>query len=210
MSANEEEWAVLMRAAMAGDEAAYRTFLKAITPSVRAAARRSLARYGLSADGEDVVQDTLLAIHLKRQTWDQDRPIGPWISAIARNKFIDLMRRRGRAVQVPIEDVAASLAAEETTASLESYEVGRMLENLNEKQRTVVRSLAIDGASVRQTAERLNMTESAIRVTLHRAVKALAVIYRERDKCRPTTSSKPWSRIARARPCPRTLPSCGP
>jgi RNA polymerase sigma factor (sigma-70 family) len=148
MGADEEEWAVLMRAAMAGDEAAYRTFLKAITPSVRAAARRSLARYGLSAaDGEDVVQDTLLAIHLKRQTWDQDRPIGPWISAIARNKFIDLMRRRGRAVQVPIEDVAASLASEEATAALEGYEVGRMLENLNEKQRTVVRSLAIDGAS---------------------------------------------------------------
>ena len=65
---------------------------------------------------------------------------------------------------------------------LEGFEVKRMLENLNEKQRTVVRSLAVEGASVRQTAERLNMTESAIRVTLHRAVKALAVIYRERDK----------------------------
>jgi RNA polymerase sigma factor (sigma-70 family) len=182
MGEDEEEWAVLMRAAMAGDEAAYRTFLKAITPSIRAVARRNLARYGLDVgDGEDVVQDTLLAIHLKRQTWDQDRPIGPWISAIARNKFIDLMRRRGRAIKVPIEDVAGSLAAEETTA-LEGYEVTRMLGNLNEKQRMVVRSLAVDGASVRQTAERLNMTESAIRVTLHRAVKALAVIYRERDK----------------------------
>lgn len=182
MGADEEEWAVLMRAAMAGDEAAYRAFLKAITPSIRATARRTLARFGLaSADGEDVVQDTLLAIHLKRQTWDKDRPIGPWISAIARNKFIDLMRRRGRAVQVPIEDVAAGLAAEET-AALDGYEVNRMLGNLSEKQRSVVRSLAIEGASVRQTAERLNMTESAIRVTLHRAVKALAVIYRERDK----------------------------
>src|SRR5262245_8868027 len=121
MGANEEEWAVLMRAAMAGDEAAYRTFLKAITPSIRATARRNLARYGLgAADGEDVVQDTLLAIHLKRLTWDQDRPIGPWISAIARNKFIDLMRRRGRAIQVPMDDVAASLAAEEPT-TLEGY-----------------------------------------------------------------------------------------
>src|SRR4029450_10487869 len=118
MGAAEEEWAVLMRAAMAGDEAAYRTFLKAITPSIRAVARRNLARYGLDVgDGEDVVQDTLLAIHLKRQTWDQDRPIGPWISAIARNKFIDLMRRRGRAIKVPIEDVAGSLAAGEAAAA---------------------------------------------------------------------------------------------
>jgi RNA polymerase sigma factor (sigma-70 family) len=171
MGADEEEWAVLMRAAMAGDEAAYRAFLTAVTPSIRAAARRNLARFSLGAsEAEDVVQDTLLAIHLKRQTWDQDRPIGPWISAIARNKFIDLMRRRGRSAQVPIEDVIESLAAEESETALDSYDVNRMLDNLNEKQRSVVRSLAIEGASVRQTAERLSMTEGAIRVTLHRAV----------------------------------------
>lgn len=183
MGANEEEWAVLMRAAMAGDEAAYRRFLEAVTPSIRAGARRNLARFGLGAsEAEDVVQDTLLALHLKRQSWDQDRPIGPWISAIARNKFIDLMRRRGRSIQVPIEDVAESLAAEESEATLDGYDVTRMLDNLNEKQRNVVRSLTIDGASVRQTAERLNMTEGAIRVTLHRAVKALAMIYREQKK----------------------------
>lgn len=173
---------MLMRAATAGDEAAYRMFLKAVTPAIRAAARRNLARYGLSAgDAEDVVQDTLLAIHLKRQTWDSERPIGPWISAIARNKFIDQMRRRGHRTQVPIEAVADSLVAEEKPAGLDGYDIARMLENLNEKQRNVVQALAVEGASVRQTAERLNMTEGAIRVTLHRAVKALSVIYRERD-----------------------------
>jgi RNA polymerase sigma factor (sigma-70 family) len=183
MGVAEEEWAVLMRAAMAGDEVAYRAFLTAITPSIRATARRNLARFSLGAsEAEDVVQDTLLAVHLKRQTWDQDRPIGPWISAIARNKFIDLMRRRGRNAQVPIDDVIETLAAEDNEAALDNYDVQRMLDNLNEKQRAVVRSLAIDGASVRQTAERLNMTEGAIRVTLHRAVKALAAIYREQNK----------------------------
>ena len=183
MGVAEEEWAVLMRAAMAGDEVAYRAFLTAITPSIRATARRNLARFSLGAsEAEDVVQDTLLAVHLKRQTWDQDRPIGPWISAIARNKFIDLMPRRGRNAQVPIDDVIETLAAEDNEAALDNYDVQRMLDNLNEKQRAVVRSLAIDGASVRQTAERLNMTEGAIRVTLHRAVKALAAIYREQNK----------------------------
>ena len=183
MGVAEEEWAVLMRAAMAGDEVAYRAFLTAITPSIRATARRNLARFSLGAsEAEDVVQDTLLAVHLKRQTWDQDRPIGPWISAIARNKFIDLMRRRGRNAQVPIDDVIETLAAEDNETALDNYDVQRMLDNLNEKQRAVVRSLAIDGASVRQTAERLNMTEGAIRVTLHRAVKALAAIYREQNK----------------------------
>jgi RNA polymerase sigma factor (sigma-70 family) len=184
MNAFEEEWAVLMRAAMSGDEAAYGTFLRAVTPSIRVAARRNLARFGLGpSEAEDVVQDTLLAIHLKRQTWDSDRPIGPWISAIARNKFIDQMRRRGKSPQVPIEDVSDSLAAEDTAeAALDGYDVSRMLDQLNEKQRNVVRFLTIEGASVRQTAEHLNMTEGAIRVTLHRAVKALAVIYREQKK----------------------------
>ena len=99
---------------------------------------------------------------------------------LGEENIVDQMRRRGKSPQVPIEDVSESLAAEDTASgALDGYDVSRMLDQLNEKQRNVVRFLTIEGASVRQTAERLNMTEGAIRVTLHRAVKALAVIYRE-------------------------------
>src|ERR687891_585756 len=87
MSSWEIDWAAWMRAAMAGDADAYRQFLMSVTPHVRAIARSRCRRLGApEGEAEDVVQEVLLAIHLKRGTWDQARPIGPWIAAITRNK----------------------------------------------------------------------------------------------------------------------------
>jgi len=120
----------------------------------------------------------LLAIHLKRGTWDQSRPIGPWISTIVRNKLVDTLRRRGRHVSVPIEDIVDTFEAEEQTDSLERQDVERMLEQLKEHQRDIVRSISIEGTTVRETANRLHMSEGAVRVALHRALKALALRYR--------------------------------
>src|SRR6266446_5026443 len=103
-SSQENDWAVWMRAAMTGDEGAYRQLLVSLAPHVRAVARSRCRRFGApEGEIEDLVQEVLLTIHLKRGTWDQSRPIGPWVAAIARNKLIDGLRRR-RPVTVPIED----------------------------------------------------------------------------------------------------------
>ncbi|MGB7915625.1 MAG: sigma factor, partial [Rhodomicrobium sp.] len=85
-----------MRAANAGDNQAYRRLLEALTPFLRMVVRQGFARAGLSgSEVEDVVQETLLAIHLKRQTWDAEQLFTPWVRAVARNKLIDNLRRRG-------------------------------------------------------------------------------------------------------------------
>src|SRR4051794_15009042 len=98
-----------MRSAMAGDDAAYHRLLKAVTPVLRAAARRGLARAGQPPDqAEDIVQEILLAVHLKRHTWDSEAPFAPWLFAIGRNKLIDMLRRRGRRVFVNIDDFAGT------------------------------------------------------------------------------------------------------
>src|SRR5439155_11817187 len=114
----DADWGDLMRAANNGDAAAYNRLLTSLAPALRSVARRGLGRAGLPADdAEDVVQEILLAIHLKRQTWDASLPLGPWLRAIARNKLIDAMRRRGRRDHVPIDDLAEilpSAAAEPT------------------------------------------------------------------------------------------------
>src|SRR5258707_11030260 len=86
-----------MRSAISGDSAAYHRLLKAVTPVLRAAARRGLARAGQPLDqSEDVVQDILLAVHLKRHTSDPNPPVPPWLFAVPRKKPIDALGRRRR------------------------------------------------------------------------------------------------------------------
>ncbi|TWB51672.1 RNA polymerase sigma-70 factor (ECF subfamily) [Rhizobium sp. ERR 922] len=178
-SAREEEWAVCMRAAIGGDAQAYHRFLSAVAPHLRAMARRRCDQLGAPvSEAEDVVQEVLLAIHLKRGTWDSSRPIGPWLSTIVRNKLIDSLRRRGRHMSVPIDDVIDFLEAEEHTDASDRFDVDRMLEQLKDPQKTIVRSISVEGSSVRETADRLKMTEGAVRVALHRALKMLAALYR--------------------------------
>ena len=178
-SSRENDWAVWMRAAMTGDAGAYRQLLVSLAPHVRAVARSRCRSLGASeGEVEDIVQEVLLTIHLKQGTWDRSRPIGPWVAAITRNKLIDILRQRGQHITVPIEDFMDSLQAEDLTPELSTRDIDTLLGHLKPQQREIVRSISVNGSSIRETADRLQMTEGAVRVTLHRALKALAVFYR--------------------------------
>ena len=108
-----ENLALLLNQANAGDTKAYQQFLQQLAPMVRRIARRSISRIGTpSADLEDAVQETLLAVHLKRHTWRQDQPIGPWIGAITRYKLIDLARRHGKRKEIELDDTFERTASE--------------------------------------------------------------------------------------------------
>jgi RNA polymerase sigma-70 factor, ECF subfamily len=174
-NSKENQWALLMRAGNAGDAQSYRKLLLLLTPVLRAGARRGLASAGMAdTDAEDVVQETLLAIHLKRQSWDEDAPFGPWLWAIARHKMIDALRRRGRRIDLPIDSFAQVFEVGESEPSTLVADVGRHVESLAPGQRNVVRAIAIDGASIGEVAARLSMSKGAVRVALHRGLKALA------------------------------------
>ncbi|MEO6185187.1 MAG: sigma-70 family RNA polymerase sigma factor, partial [Steroidobacteraceae bacterium] len=125
-------------------------------------------------DVEDVVQETLLAIHLKRHTWRTAEPIGPWVGAIARNKLIDVLRRRGRRAELPMDDELEATLAADADESGVSLDVERVLSALAGRQRDIVRLVSIEGHSARAAAERLGMSEGALRVALHRCLRALA------------------------------------
>jgi RNA polymerase sigma-70 factor (ECF subfamily) len=178
-ASRDADWTEWMRAALAGDAGAYRQFLLSVTPYIRAVARRRCENMG-AADGEaeDIVQEVLLTVHLKRGTWDQARSIAPWISAIIRNKVIDAFRRRGWRISVPIEDVMDSLQAQEQAPDISAHEIDTLLGQLKVSQREIVRSISINGDSIQETASRLKMSEGAVRVSLHRALKALGALYR--------------------------------
>jgi RNA polymerase sigma-70 factor, ECF subfamily len=176
----EDEWTGLMRLAISGDSAAYHRLLKAIAPVLRAGARRGLARAGQPVDqSEDVVQDILLAVHLKRHTWDVNAPFAPWLFAIARNKLIDALRRRGRRVFVNIDDFAESIPDEPSAETVSANEIAALLQTLPARQREVLQSISVEGTSIRDTAAKFVMSEGAVRVALHRALTSLTAKLRE-------------------------------
>src|SRR3546814_19762831 len=103
-----------MRAAIGGDDRAYAEFLDRAARLVRRFARRKVVCGGI--DPEDIVQETLLAVHMKRHTWRDDAPVTPWLFAIARHKPLDAFRRRGRLVGIGPEENAETLARAEPAA----------------------------------------------------------------------------------------------
>jgi RNA polymerase sigma-70 factor (ECF subfamily) len=168
---DEAELSRLMRAAIAGDERAYADFLHRIAALVRGFAGRKIVRGGV--DPEDVVQETLLAIHVKRHTWRQDAPVLPWIYAIARFKLIDAFRRRGRRIEIEIDEIAETFAEPETE-TVSERDINRALDGLPPAQRSAVSAISVDGRSIGETAAKLGVSETAVRVSLHRGLAAIA------------------------------------
>lgn len=119
------------------------------------------------------MQETLLAIHLKRHTWRQDAAVLPWVFAIARFKLIDAFRRRGRRVEIDIAEFS-ELLAEPQKETVGPRDIERALGGLASSQRAVVTSLSVDGHTVGETARALGMTEAAVRVAFHRGLGAIA------------------------------------
>jgi RNA polymerase sigma-70 factor (ECF subfamily) len=159
---------------------AYERCLRDMAQALRPLVRRGLWRTGANpAETEDVVQDILIAVHLKRQTWDESRPIGPWIGGIARYKVIDAARRRGGRTDLPIEDFSDILAAEPEPDMPSERDLSRSLDALPDGQRKVVRAVAVEGASIAQVAQTFDMSEGAVRVALHRGLGALAKRHRD-------------------------------
>ncbi len=169
----KDPWEDLMRAAIRGDTVAYRQLLQAISPVLRRVVQARGGGLGQDAC-EDVLQDVLLAIHTKRHTWVETAPLRPWLYAIARHKVVDAFRARGRRVEVAIDDFADGLAAPQGPDPLEGRDIERLLGGLDPRAAEIVRGFGLRGETTAETAARLGMTEGAVRVALHRALRTLA------------------------------------
>lgn len=174
----------LLLAGMAGDAAAYRTFLSELGAHLRGFLRRRLAR--LPADVEDLVQETMLAVHIQRHTYDPAQPLTAWVQAIARYKMVDVLRRRAlrEALHEPLEHAADILASSETGALDARRDLDRLLVQLPSAQREMLVSLKVEGVSVAEIARSRGLSESAVKVSVHRALKKLAALIRDRDEDR--------------------------
>lgn len=175
MLVRPEDLSALMRAGRGGDEGAYRLLLEALTVRLRIVVKNGLRRYGRGEqDIEDVVQEALLAIHLKRHTWDESQPLEPWVRAIAHHKLVDSLRRRGFRQHVDIDDYSDELSVPASADNDHARECADLLAALTPRQRELVEAISIEGHSAREVGERLGLSEGAVRVALHRALKAMA------------------------------------
>lgn len=167
-----DPWDDLMARACAGEGAAFARLLQAVTPPLRGLIR---ARgRGLPPDlHEDVLQEVLLAIHLRRGSWDAATPLRPWLYAVARHKIVDAFRRRGRRIEVALEDVAEALAADPGPAPMAARDADRMLGLIDAPSAALVRAVRIEGETTEAAATRMGLSPGAARVRLHRAMKRL-------------------------------------
>lgn len=157
-----------------GDAAAYHEFLQKLSAHLRAFLGKRL--FGWPDEVEDLVQECLLAMHNQRHTYESDQPLTAWAHAIARYKMIDLLRAKSarEALHDPLDDSMALFAASDTDASDARRDLGGLLDTLPERQRLPIVHVKIEGLSVAETAERTGMSESAVKVGIHRGLKALA------------------------------------
>jgi RNA polymerase sigma-70 factor (ECF subfamily) len=177
-NANEDRLRDLLVRALAGDAAVYHAFLKDLSSHLRAYFRKRLS--GLPDEVEDLVQESLLAVHNQRHTYDPGQPLTAWVHAIAKYKLVDLLRRRtARDLRNdPLDDVLDILAHNDSDAAAARLDLAKLLERLPDRQRLPIVHMKLEGMSVVETARATGMSESAVKVGVHRGLKALAVMIR--------------------------------
>lgn len=163
-----------MRRAQEGEEEAYAELLIQLTAAARSYVWSRVGGHAPWVD--DVVQETLIAVHRARHTFDGRRPFAPWFYAIARNRFVDVLRREQR---VRRHEIAADEWPEpghgpsEGAADVDMDAVQQALASLPPRQREVVEAIKLRDESVREVSARLGMTMTSVKVTAHRGYRTL-------------------------------------
>ncbi|HEX4267494.1 MAG TPA: sigma-70 family RNA polymerase sigma factor [Steroidobacteraceae bacterium] len=174
----EQRLRPLMIRSLEGDSGAHRQLLGMLGRYLRGYFTR---RIGAAAEVEDLVQETLLAVHLKRDSYDRSLPFTPWAYALARYKLIDHLRRRHRSVQVPLEDAGALFAAEDSEEGALRTDLERLLQRLPDRQRSLIEDVKLQGLSVEEAAQKRGVTAVSARVMLHRSLKWLSQALRDEN-----------------------------
>ncbi|WP_269714781.1 sigma-70 family RNA polymerase sigma factor [Caulobacter sp. NIBR2454] len=171
MAATEAQLKAWMNGGLDGDAAAHAELLAALVPLLQVFFRRRL-RDGHS-EVEDLVQETLIAIHTRRESYDRDRVLSAWIFSIARYKLVDHFRRTRR--HVPLEGLEEILIAEGfEEGSNARVDVNQLLGGLPTKQSRAIRQTRLDGLSITEAASQSGLSESDVKISVHRGLKAVA------------------------------------
>lgn len=169
--ADESELKALMLSGLAGNEAAHRAFLTESAALLRAYFRNRLR--GRPEDAEDLVQETLVALHTRRDSYDSSYPITAWLYAIARYRLIDHLRRAKHRTHASLDDYEIANEHPEYEAAEARLDMIALLGRLPEKQRTAITMVKLEERSVREAAASTGLSESDIKISIHRGLKTL-------------------------------------
>jgi RNA polymerase sigma factor (sigma-70 family) len=168
-----DQWGAWMAAAQGGHGGAYRRLLG----ELRIWLLRYYGRRLPPAQVEDAVQDTLIAIHEKRHTYDPARPFRPWLAAVARYKWIDRLRAMGRN---RAEELPDTIGIEGHEGAVTSAVLLRdLLTRLKPAQQQAIRLVKLEGFSVEEASAQTGQSPSLVKVNIHRGLKQLAAIVGE-------------------------------
>ena len=169
MRASEDQLKAWMTGGLDGDAVSHAALLRALVPILRGFYRRRLSD---SAEIEDLVQETLIVVHTRRASYDRDRPFTAWLYSVARHKMIDHFRRERRHCATDgLEDILGIESFEE--ASNARVDVDRLLGDLPAKQAGAIRNTRLDGLSTAEAAKAAGISESDVKISVHRGLKAL-------------------------------------
>ena len=179
MTSSEAELKALMLASLDGEAASYRLLLDRLSSRLRGYYKGKLARVGRGAtEAEDLVQEVLLAIHLKRHTYDVGEPFTPWVHTIARYKLIDYLRRTRSTASVPLDEGTAVMAQDDNADAESSHDIRKLLQRLPEKVRRSIECVKLEGRSVAEAAVQCGISESGVKINIHRGLRVLATFIR--------------------------------
>lgn len=181
------DWAALMLRAQDGDKVAYRSLLLAITPYVRAIARRYL---GYGEDAEDAVQEVLMVVHGIRHTFERGRPFKPWLGTIASRRCIDLLRRRAHRARHEMADVVdvdyhahGDPGPEDTLLrDQEACRLRSAVDELPPRQRDAISMLRLQELSLNEASGHSKQTVGSLKVACHRAMGSLQRALTRKDQ----------------------------
>src|SRR6266852_2858518 len=178
MATHEIELKALMLASLDSDAASHHALFERLSGRLRAFYSGKLARIGRgAAEAEDLVQDAVLAIHLKRHTYDPTEPLTPWVHAIARYKLIDFLRRtRTSLADVPIDEADKIMAHDDNVGAESTLDQKQIMQRLPEKIRCSIEAVKLEGQSIADAAARCGISESGVKVNIHRGLKTLAAL----------------------------------
>ena len=171
MIADEHSLVRLMIASQKGDKQSYCVLLT----EVQLWLERYFSRRCPPHQIDDLVQEVLMAVHKKRDTFDPTRAFLPWLAAIARYRWIDHLRKVYRNAEDELGDFDAPEDSDEESV-IARLSLERMFVQIPDKQAEAIEMVKIEGLSIKEAAEKSGQSESAVKVNIHRGLKKLSAL----------------------------------